>query len=84
MDKQSILKFFTDNTQTASQQVQAACEPPLQIINQDGGNVVVNLGDHATTNIGCAVQDNQNLTCADKAEINALIKSLEEKNAKGV
>lgn len=63
MDKQSILKFFTDNTQ-------AACEPPLQIINQDGGHVVVvNLGDNATTNIGCAVQDNQNLTCADKAEV---------------
>lgn len=77
MDKQSILKFFTDNTQ-------AACEPPLQIINQDGGNVVVNLGDHATTNIGCAVQDNTNLTCADKAEVTELIQSLEAKNAKDV
>ncbi|PJG86182.1 hypothetical protein [Conservatibacter flavescens] len=77
MDKHSILKFFNDNSQTKSNNTND--EMSLQIMNH--GNIVVNYGDNATTNVGCEVNNNENLTCEDKAEVNALIRTLENKKA---
>lgn len=74
MDKQSILKFFNDNTVNAPKEG----EKGLQVVNH--GNLVVNYGNHATTNVACTVNNNDNLTQADKDKVNALIRSLEAKN----
>lgn len=79
MDKQSILKFFNDNTQDAPQ-----ATPQGQIITHNNtaqqGDIYIQYGDSYTTNDICAVADNDNLTCSDKRQVYALIRSLEDKN----
>ncbi|TYB08104.1 hypothetical protein FXB90_00120 [Aggregatibacter actinomycetemcomitans] len=64
MDKQSILKFFNDNTKDVPQ-----------------GSIYIQYGNNYTTNDIC-IADNINITCAEKCQIYALIKQLENKNKK--
>ncbi|OOH92169.1 hypothetical protein BMT54_01195 [Pasteurellaceae bacterium 15-036681] len=70
MDRHSILKFFDNNAGSDD-------DKGLQVINH--GHIVVNYGN-ITTHIGNCVDHNKKLTQADKDQVNALIRSLEEKN----
>lgn len=77
MDRQSIIKFFNDNTQNANQ---TNTGEGMQILNH--GNIVVQYGDNATFNSGCSINNNDNLTCEDKRELKEMIKTMEARNRK--
>ncbi|WP_443090370.1 hypothetical protein [Basfia succiniciproducens] len=72
MDKQSILKFFSDNTKDKPQET-------TQVTNN--GNMIVQYGGNSTVG-GCLINDNDDLTKADKKQIKALVKRLEKRNKK--
>ncbi|HGO5810897.1 TPA: hypothetical protein ACU207_002455 [Mannheimia haemolytica] len=76
MDKQAILKLFRDNTSSKTEPSQA----PVQVLNH--GNMVIQYGDNSTATTGCTVNDNRNLTAADKQQVHDLIDCLERKNQK--
>lgn len=76
MDKQAILKLFKDNS-TAGNSQQSRQEP-TQVFNNS--NVIIQNGDNATAIAGCSVDNNINLTCADKQRVHDLIHSLEQRN----
>lgn len=74
MDKQAILKLFKDNATSKTEPRQA----PTQVFNNS--NVIIQNGDNATVIAGCSVDNNINLTCADKQLVHDLIHSLEQRN----
>lgn len=76
MDKQAILKLFKDNS-TAGNSQQSRQEP-TQVFNNS--NVIIQNGDNATVIACCSVDNNINLTCADKQLVHDLIHSLEQRN----
>lgn len=74
MDKQAILKLFQDNATSKTEPRQEL----VQVLNH--GNMVIQYGDNSTATTGCTVNDNRNLTAADKQQVHDLISSLERKN----
>lgn len=58
MNKQGILKIFRDNMTDKEQQ------GSVQVLNH--GKMVIQYGDNSTATTGCSVNNNKNLTAADK------------------
>lgn len=75
MDKQTILKLFRDNSTAGNSQ---PSQEPTQVFYNS--NVIIQNGDNATVIAGCSVDNNINLTCADKQRVHGLIHSLEQRN----
>ncbi|GAB1660877.1 hypothetical protein [Mannheimia haemolytica] len=76
MDKQQILKLFKDNSTSKTEPTQE----PMQVQVLNHGNMVIQYGDNSTATTGCSINDNRNLTAADKQQVHDLISSLEHKN----